>query len=237
MLALAATPARSEPPQPGAEAVTEDQERRSPCVDSPSPSIVITLRGGQAPGQGRRTEGTMPHDKIKAAARKRMAQTGEPYATARRAVIREHKAAAGQTRAAGAQWFAISYSQAGLDKITAWLDTLLFRAGPGVSGVEVDPGEIRIRMGSFKLDIPRSSIRSVKRSPAKVRGTTGVHGGRGRWLVNGSADGLVELAIEPPSYLAPGIDTLFRKQKVNLLIVSLTDPDAFIAALEPGANA
>jgi len=35
----------------------------------------------------------MSHDKTRAAARKRMAQTGEPYAAARRAVVREHQAA------------------------------------------------------------------------------------------------------------------------------------------------
>jgi hypothetical protein len=35
----------------------------------------------------------MSHDKTKAAARKRMAQTGESYAAARRAVVREHQAA------------------------------------------------------------------------------------------------------------------------------------------------
>jgi hypothetical protein len=35
----------------------------------------------------------MPHDKIRAAARKRMAQTGEPYTVARRAVVSEHQAA------------------------------------------------------------------------------------------------------------------------------------------------
>jgi hypothetical protein len=175
----------------------------------------------------------MSHDKIRAAARKRMAQTGEPFAAARRAVIREHEAAGGQIPPSGAHWFAISYSQTGLDKITAWLDTLLFRAGPGVSGVKVDTGEIRVRMGSFKLDIPRGSVRCIKRSQARVRGTTtGVHGGRGRWLVNGSPDGLVEIAIEPPCYLAPGIDTLFRRQKVNLLTVSLVDPDGLIAAVE-----
>jgi hypothetical protein len=178
----------------------------------------------------------MSHDKISAAARKRMAQTGEPYAAARRAVIREHRAGGGQIPSSDPQWFAISYSQAGLDKMTAWLDTLLFRAGPGVSGVEVDAGEIRVRMGSLKLDIPRGSVRSVKRSQARVRGTTGVHGGRGRWLVNGSTAGLVELAIEPPCYLAPGIDTLFRKQQVNLLTVSLVDPDGLIAALEPDGH-
>jgi hypothetical protein len=174
----------------------------------------------------------MSHEKIRAAARKRMAETGEPYAAARRAVIKEHQADGGRIPPSGAEWFAISYSQAGLDKVTAWLDTLLFRAGPGVSGVEVDAGGIRVRMGSFKLDVPRVFVRSVKRSPARTGGATGVHGGRGRWLVNGSADGLVELAIEPPCDLAPGIDTLFRRQKVSLLIVSLDDPDGFIAALE-----
>ena len=36
----------------------------------------------------------MSHDKIKAAARARMASTGEPYATARRQVIAEIRAAA-----------------------------------------------------------------------------------------------------------------------------------------------
>jgi len=33
----------------------------------------------------------MPHDKIKDAARKRMAETGEPYTVARREVIRLHQ--------------------------------------------------------------------------------------------------------------------------------------------------
>ena len=35
----------------------------------------------------------MSHDKIKAAARRRMAETGEPYSVARRAVMNEHKQA------------------------------------------------------------------------------------------------------------------------------------------------
>jgi hypothetical protein len=81
------------------------------------------------------------------------------------------------------RWFAISYRERGLDRMTAWLNTFLFRAGPG-----------------------------------------------GRGLVNGSPDGLVELALDPPSELAPGIDTLFRREKVDLLIVSLVDADGFIAA-------
>jgi hypothetical protein len=174
----------------------------------------------------------MPHDKIKAAARRRMAETGEPYAAARRAVASEHRAAAGgEVPPAAPRWFAISYRERGLDRMTAWSDRLLFRSGPGVAGVEVGATEIRVRMGSFKLDIPRSSVRAVRRSHADVRGTTGVHGGRGRWLVNGSPDGLVELAIEPPCFLPPGLGTLFRREKVDLLTVSLVDPDRFVAAL------
>jgi phage shock protein A len=44
----------------------------------------------------------MSHDKIKAAARKRMAQTGEPYAAARRAVATGRRAAGGQIPSPGA---------------------------------------------------------------------------------------------------------------------------------------
>jgi hypothetical protein len=176
----------------------------------------------------------MSHDKISAVARKRMAETGEPYAAARRAVIREHQAADEQSTPSGAQWFAISYSEAWGGRLSAFLDTLLFRAGPGVSGVAVGAEEIQVRMGSFKLDIPRSSVRSARRSQAPVGWTVGVHGSRGRWLVNGSADGLVEIMIEPPGHLSPGIDNLFGigGSRVDSLTVSLSDPDGFIAALE-----
>jgi hypothetical protein len=109
---------------------------------------------------------------------------------------------------------------------------LLSRAGRGVSAVEVDAGEIRVRMGSFRLDIPRGSVRSVQRSQRKTR-STGVHGKRGRWLVNGSAEGLVELAISPPAHISPSIDTLFGlvPSRVDQLTVSLDEPDGFIAAM------
>jgi hypothetical protein len=44
----------------------------------------------------------MPHDKIRAAARKRMADTGEPYTAARRAVVSEQQAAGTSSPPAGA---------------------------------------------------------------------------------------------------------------------------------------
>jgi hypothetical protein len=43
----------------------------------------------------------MSHDKIRAAARKRMAETGEPYSAARRAVVSEHEATGRQAPAPG----------------------------------------------------------------------------------------------------------------------------------------
>jgi hypothetical protein len=118
-------------------------------------------------------------------------------------------------------------------RLSGSLDRLLFRAGRGISGVAVDAGLIRVRMGSFKLDVPRGSVRSVQRSQAKVGGTTGVHSRRGRWLVNGSAEGLAELVIDPPVQVSPSIDTLFGlgPSRVKQLTLSLDDPDGFVAAL------
>jgi hypothetical protein len=177
----------------------------------------------------------MSHDKIKAAARERMARTGESYAAARRAVVREHQAAGGDIPSPGARWFAISYSDTWTGRFTDSMDRLFFHAGRGVSGVEVGAGGIRVRMGSFKLDIPRSSIGSVQLSQARVGGTTGVHehGGLGRWLVNGSAEGLVELAVDPPARVMPSIDTLFGfgPSQVSQLTLSLEDPAGFLAAM------
>jgi hypothetical protein len=53
----------------------------------------------------------MSHDKIKAAARKRMAETGEPYATVRREVIKDYQQAGagpGAASSSGARFFAIN---------------------------------------------------------------------------------------------------------------------------------
>lgn len=174
----------------------------------------------------------MSHDKIRAAARKRMAETGEPYATARREVIKDHQEAGpGPEAAASAEtrWFPIDYSDMG--RVSLWTETR-HGGGPGRGGVEVGSTVLRVRMADFRLDIPRSSVRSAARSARSVRGTTGVHGGRGRWLVNGSHNGLVELAIEPPCYTSRQPSTLFLRSKVSSLTISLVDPDGFIAAVE-----
>ena len=61
-----------------------------------------------------------------------------------------------------------------MDKITAWLDTLL-GSGPGKSGVEVGSDEIKVRMGLYHLEIPRGAARSARRSRETLRGTSGLH--------------------------------------------------------------
>jgi len=170
----------------------------------------------------------MSHDKIRAAARKRMAETGEPYATARREVIKDHQQA-GAAPPASARWFALDYSDMG--RVSLWTDTR-HGGGPGRGGVVLDPAALRVLVPGFRLDIPRESVRSAARSARSVRGTIGVHGGRGRWLVNGSYNGLVELAIEPPCYTPRQPSTLFLRSKVSSLTISLVDPDGFIAAVE-----
>jgi hypothetical protein len=59
-----------------------------------------------------------------------------------------------------------------------------------------------------------------------------VHSKGGRWLANGSAGGLVEIEIDPPCHTKRSPSTLFLRMKVNTLIVSLVDPDGFIAAVQ-----
>jgi hypothetical protein len=50
-------------------------------------------------------------------------------------------------------------------------------------------------------------------------------------LVNGSAEGLVELTIEPPCYTGRTLNSMFVRERVSSIILSLDDPDGFIAAV------
>ena len=171
----------------------------------------------------------MSHDKIKAAARKRMAETGESYATARREVIRRFQAAGNDDPPRnGTERFAISYQDMG--PLSRWGDTLM-GGGPEGGRVEIDANEIRLRMADFKVDVPRASVRGVARSSFQAKGTIGVHSKGDTWLANGSADDLVEITIDPPVYTPRSLSSLFLRRKVDTLIVSLVDPDGFIAAV------
>ncbi len=99
---------------------------------------------------------------------------------------------------------------------------------PRRSYLDLGPDTIRVRMGwGFRADIPRTSIRAARRVGDSV--SIGVHGWRGRWLVNGASGPLVALQLEPQVRArAVGFPIRLRE-----LIVSVDDPDGVVRALRP----
>jgi hypothetical protein len=104
----------------------------------------------------------------------------------------------------------------------------------GGSYVELDDDSVRVRLGwGFTTQIPRRAITSARRGRDVPGITAGAHGWRGSWLVNGSSTGIVELEVDPPARAW----TLVLPIKLRKLLVSLEDPDGFLAALEaPGGS-
>jgi hypothetical protein len=108
-----------------------------------------------------------------------------------------------------------------------WLLSVL-GMGPRFSRIELTDDTLVVRMGwAFRATLSRSAITGVRASSGPVGGI-GVHGWRGRWLVNGAASGLVTLTIDPP-----GRAYMVFPVQVRQLTMSLEDPDAFIEALGP----
>jgi hypothetical protein len=99
--------------------------------------------------------------------------------------------------------------------------------GPGLSSIELDGDVLRVRMGwSFRTAIPTHQITDARTVEGPVGGI-GVHGWRGRWLVNGTTTGLVAITVDPPVRArAVGLPVHLR-----VLTLSVEDPDALVAAL------
>jgi hypothetical protein len=104
--------------------------------------------------------------------------------------------------------------------------------GPGFSGVEIGDGELRVKMGwAFRTHFPLSSVTGARKVTGTVGGV-GVHGWRGRWLVNGSMKGIVGVDIDPEARaLATGLPV-----RLHYLALSLEDPDGFLTALGVGTG-
>ncbi len=115
------------------------------------------------------------------------------------------------------------------DRWCGWLLGLL-GMGRRRSQVVVGHDAVRVRMGwAFRADVPRSSIVWAERSEGRVLGW-GVHGWRGRWLVNGSSHGLVGLEIDPP---VPSRVVGFPG-RLRELRLSVEQPDRFAEACRGG---
>jgi hypothetical protein len=98
---------------------------------------------------------------------------------------------------------------------------------PARSYLDLRPDVVCVRMGwGFSADIPRASIRSVRRVE-RAAWSMGAHGWRGRWLVTGARGPIVAIEIDPPVHA----HTILIPSGLRELQVSVVDPDALIAAL------
>jgi hypothetical protein len=104
---------------------------------------------------------------------------------------------------------------------------------PSRSWIELGDGELHVRMGwAFDLRVPTESVDSASPCDRSFI-SRGVHGWRGRWLVNGSGEGLVTVRFEPRQRGRSGPFAVW----VQELIVSVDDPGAFLAALDAARTA
>lgn len=115
------------------------------------------------------------------------------------------------------------------DGIGGWV-TRALALGSRFSTIEVTDDTVKVRLGwAFRATIPRRSI--IAATPGRGRPfSRGAHGWRGRWLVNGSGDGLVVLTIEPATRAwVTGVPVKLRQ-----LTVSVIAPSELIEALAVG---
>jgi hypothetical protein len=100
--------------------------------------------------------------------------------------------------------------------------------GPAESGIEVTPEQLRVQMGwAFQANIPILRVRHVERSVPPLTAGWGVHGWAGRWLVNGSRQGVVRIEIDP----AARATVMGIPVRLTTLLVSVREPKEFINAV------
>ena len=95
--------------------------------------------------------------------------------------------------------------------------------------VEIDRDVVHVQMSwGFRADIPRGSVRDAAPLTGRTPWSIGVHGWRGRWLVNGARWGLVTMEIDPPGRArVAGIPVRLRQ-----LTVGVDDRAALVGALQ-----
>lgn len=107
-----------------------------------------------------------------------------------------------------------------------WLATVL---GARSAAIEVDDARIVVTYGPwFRADVARDAIASVDRDERRTI-TRGVHGWRGRWLVNGAGVGLVRIRFEPEQRAR----TIGFPVRLVELVVNVADPADLLEAARP----
>ena len=119
--------------------------------------------------------------------------------------------------------FAFSYSRFNRVLMTA------IGLGPSRTQLVVGESTVVVRYGwGFWATVDRVAVVTVERYDGRVYGW-GAHGWRGRWLVNGSSQGLLRLTIDPPGRAR----VVGWPVKLRELTVSLEDRDAVAALMAP----
>jgi len=127
------------------------------------------------------------------------------------------------------QRFAIRF-----DKWYGFLSRALFLS-PSRSYVEIDNQQVRVRMGwAFYSHFPRTAIASVSLLETnRIILSRGVHGWAGRWLVNGSGQGIVIFELRPKQW---GYLICFPL-RLRQLMVSVAEPIELIETLKKHSHA
>jgi hypothetical protein len=98
---------------------------------------------------------------------------------------------------------------------------------PSRSFIEVHEKEVRVQMSwAFRSRFPKTAVTFTTKADKKPM-SRGVHGFAGRWLVNGSGEGILVLHLSPAQRgYVMGFPVRLRE-----LMISVADPDALAAAL------
>jgi hypothetical protein len=102
---------------------------------------------------------------------------------------------------------------------------------PVNSYVEVNDEEVQVRMGwAFRSHFPRTAVALAVETHERPL-SRGVHGFAGRWLVNGSGQGILTISLTPAQRgYVMGFPVRLRQ-----LMVSVAEPSALAAALMSSA--
>ena len=100
------------------------------------------------------------------------------------------------------------------------LSRLLFLP-PRACYVEIQGDQVHARMGwAFRSSFPCTVVASISRLKSQPI-SRGVHGLAGRWLVNGSGEGILVIDLQP----AQRAQVMGIPVRLRQLMVSLEDPD------------
>jgi hypothetical protein len=98
---------------------------------------------------------------------------------------------------------------------------------PSSSHIEVSEREVRVQMGwAFRSHFPKTAVIFTTKADKKPL-SRGVHGFGGRWLVNGSGEGILIIHLSP----AQRGYVMGFPVRVRELMVSVAEPEAIAAAL------